>query len=166
MAEHATEHPPTESSPISLVQEIERVDAISSSLFEVLMALGAAALALVFAVDVLAVRLAGVVLAVVVGITALTVVPDVVFAQRQPDRSDDSLRAYLKYRQRGAQRGLLVVLTVAWSGYSAGLGYAAALLTEDTGFGILLGAIGAAVCLIGAIIDRKETWPREIRGRR
>ena len=103
----------TSTPPLSAVDEIKRLDAVANTLFEVCVAVsvGAAAILLIVGSDIarISVFLAGATAAFV----AISVVPDVVFAQRQPDLSEESLRRYVKKRQRTIQGGILFLLVGA-----------------------------------------------------
>jgi hypothetical protein len=152
-------------SPISLAGEIQRIDAVALSLFEVLVALAAAMVAIVFTVDSTPVKFAAVVAGVSAGFSAVTVVPDVVFLQREPDWSDQSMSRYLKKRQRTVQAAVLLVLGMATIGLAAGFGFALAQAFDDETFGILIGVAGSIGGILAALNDREELWPRAIRGK-
>lgn len=128
------------------------------------MAVGAAAVAIVFTVDAYEVQIPAVAVGLLVAFRAISTVPDVVFAQRQPDLTDDSLRHYLKRRQRATQATLLLLLALAGLSLALGMGVLVAEITDDPASGIIIGVIGALGGLAGSLADRDEFWPPEIRG--
>ena len=150
--------------PISAADEIRRVDEISNTLFEVYIAIAVGAAAVVFAVDNNLIRIITFVFGTVAGAMALGVIPDVVFAQGEPDRSDDSIQRYLKSRQRNTQIVILVLFALVELALIIGL----AFLISGRDVGSLVGGLvgGLVFLIVVAWRQRDWFWPPQIREER
>jgi hypothetical protein len=96
---------------------------------------------------------------------AIEVEPDVTFAPDEPDLSENSLRKYLKRRQRSTQFGAIFLLAAALVGMDVGAGILFAELVDDPFAGIVVGATGAIGSLFTAYAVRDSLWPPSIRGK-
>jgi hypothetical protein len=149
--------------PLSLVDEIRRVDDLATSVFEVCMAAAAGAVAVVFAVDNSEVQIGAAVIGFVLAFSALVAVPDVVLGWEEPDLGQESLRRILKNRQRRTQGAILVLITVVNLCLIAGV----AVLGGVSGYGaaVAVACGGVFGALPVALLNRGELWPKAIRGR-
>jgi hypothetical protein len=150
--------------PLTVIEQINRVDQIGSTLFEVCVAGAAALVAVIFAVDDEAVRLASAGAGAGLLFLALAAVPDVVLGVGQPDLGEDSLRRYLRERQRHTQVAALGVLLVALAAMCVAVGVLAAELDDDPSTGYLAAAGMGGGGLLGAIAGG-HIWPKELRGK-
>jgi hypothetical protein len=155
--------PSTTTADITLIEEIRRVDDLACTVFEVLMALGAAAVAIAFTVHVFAVQVAAGLAGFAVAIGAAFVVPDIVFAHGENDRSDSSLRRYLKRRQRITQGAIVILLILVVVGLYAAFDVA---VSDAVHNGFATGGVAVfAACVAAFALRRRESdiWPHDIR---
>jgi hypothetical protein len=154
-------------SSLSLADEIRRLDEIGSTVFEVYIALVAGAAAVVLAIDDKRAQIAAIISGGVLAVVSLAAVPDVVFAAGQRDRTDESLRRYLKTRQRQTQFSiLLLLLALAATALSIGNGIFWADLFDRSSVGIAVTLGLVSGCAVVAFIGRDVYWPQELRKRR
>jgi hypothetical protein len=150
----------------SLTDEINRVDHLASTIFSVSIGIAVAAIAAVFAVESELARFAAAAVGIVVAVVSLEVAPDVVFAPKEPDLSDDSLRAYLKRRRRITQFGAVFLAGMTYTAMVVG---GAILFAEAVdpiaGIGAAVGGVLGAISSVATKSEREQFWPSSIRGR-
>ncbi len=151
--------------PISIVDEIKRIDSVASTVFSVCMGIALAAVATVFAVESTVVQITAGFVGIGIAFLALGVVPDVVFGQREPDLSDTSLRKYLHRRRRNTQLAIVVLLLLVLAGQVTGLSVLIADVADDSRVGVSAAVGGVLAGLVAAYQDRDELWPPSVRGR-
>lgn len=144
---------------IDVKEEILRLDAIANTVFEICIAVAAAAVTVMFAARSEVAQIGAGVVGVVVGVLALIAAPEVVFGFNRR-----TMRGYMKKRRKRTELAIVGLFMLVYLGLALGVAYLVGDVTDDALPGIVVG-VAALIGVAGIVkLSWNDLWPPELRG--